>query len=92
VVYGADLAAVYAALRAVAQQLRADPLFAPSIEEALEISGVERLDGAAVTVRCRLRVRPLEQWRVRREFLQQLKVEFERRGILLPAPPVLVGR
>jgi len=92
VVYGADLAAVYAALRAVAQQLRADPVFAPSIEEALEISGVERLDGAAVTVRCRLRVRPLEQWRVRREFLQQLKLEFERRGILLPAPPVLVSR
>lgn len=92
VVYGADLAAVYAALRAVAQQLRADPAFAPSIEEALEISGVERLDGAAVTVRCRLRVRPLEQWRVRREFLQRLKLEFERRGILLPAPPVLVSR
>ena len=92
VVYGAELAAVYAALRAVAQQLRADPAFAPSIEEALEISGVERLDGAAVTVRCRLRVRPLEQWRVRRAFLERLKLEFERRGVLLPTPPVLVSR
>ena len=92
VVYGADLTMVYAALRAVAQQLRADPAFAPSIEEQLEISGVERLDGAAVTVRCRLRVRPLEQWRVRREFLQRLKLEFDRQGIQLPQPPLLVGR
>ena len=92
VAYGADLTTVYAALRAVAQQLRADPAFAPSIEEQLEISGVERLDGAAVTVRCRLRVRPLEQWRLRREFLQRLKLEFDRQGIQLPQPPLLVGR
>ena len=92
VAYGADLTTVYAALRAVAQQLRADPAFAPSIEEQLEILGVERLDGAAVTVRCRLRVRPLEQWRVRREFLQRLKLEFDRQGIQLPQPPLLVGR
>jgi moderate conductance mechanosensitive channel len=92
VVSDSDLAAVFAGLHAVAQQLRADPVFAPSIQEALEIAGVERLDGAAVTVRCRLRVRPLEQWRVRREFLQRLKLEFERRGILLPAPSVLVSR
>lgn len=92
VAYGADLTTVYAALRAVAQQLRADPAFAPSIEEQLEISGVERLDGAAVTVRCRLRVRPLEQWRLRREFLHRLKLEFDRQGIQLPQPSLLVGR
>ena len=92
VVYGTDLNTVYAALRTVAQQLRADPEFSPSIDEQLEISGVERLDGAAVTVRCRLRVRPLEQWRVRREFLQRLKLEFDRQGIQLPQPPLLVGR
>ena len=92
VVYGTDLNTVYAALRTVAQQLRADPEFAPSIDEQLEISGVERLDGAAVTVRCRLRVRPLEQWRVRREFLQRLKLEFDRQGIQLPQPPLLVSR
>ena len=86
VAYSSELAEVYAALRAVALQLRADPAFAGSIEEQLEITGVERLDGSAVTVRSRLRVRPLEQWRVRREFLQRLKVEFDRQGIKLPAP------
>jgi hypothetical protein len=44
-------------------------------------------------VRSRLRVRALEQWRVRREFLHRLKLEFDRQGIKLPAPPLsLVGR
>ena len=92
VVLGADLAAVYAALRAVAQQLRADPAFAASIEDELEITGIERFDGASMTVRSRLRVRPLEQWRVRREFLQRLRQEFAARNILLPQPPLIPGR
>ena len=86
--YNTDLSKVYAALRSVTQQLRADPAFARSIEDELEITGVERLDGTTVTVRSRLRVRPLEQWRVRREFLHRLKLEFDAQGIKLPAPPL----
>ena len=92
VAYGSDLAATYEALRTVAQQLRADPAFAASIEDEIEIAGVERLDGAAVTVRSRLRVRPLEQWRVRREFLRRLRQELRARRIDLSQPPLVVSR
>ncbi len=91
--YNTDLSKVYTALRAVTQQLRADPAFARSIADELEITGIERLDGTTMTVRSRLRVRALEQWRVRREFLHRLKLEFDRQGIKLPVPPLsLVGR
>jgi small conductance mechanosensitive channel len=86
VAYDTDLSKVYTALRSVTQQLRADPAFGRSIEDELEITGVERLDGTTVTVRSRLRVRPLEQWRVRREFLHRLKLEFDKQGIKLPVP------
>jgi small conductance mechanosensitive channel len=93
VAYSTELPTVYAALRAVAVQLRADPAFAGSIQDQLEITGVEKLDGLAVSVRSRLRVRPLEQWRVRREFLHRMKLEFDRQGIKLPAPQLaLVSR
>jgi small-conductance mechanosensitive channel len=92
VVYESDLAAVYEVLRGVAQQLRADPAFAASIEDELEIVGIERLDGASVTVRSRLRVRPLEQWRVRREFLLRLRQAFVERRIELLKPPLVVSR
>ncbi|HEV7432265.1 MAG TPA: mechanosensitive ion channel family protein [Steroidobacteraceae bacterium] len=91
--YSTDLTKVYTAMRAVAQQLRADSAYSGSIQDQLEITGLERLDGAAVTVRARLRVRALEQWRVRREFLHRLKLEFDHQGIKLPLPPTnLVGR
>lgn len=82
----ASLDRVYQGLRNVAQGLRADPAFSAAIEGGLEISGVDRLDGNGVVVRSRLRVRVLEQWRVRWEFLQRLKVEFERLGVELPPP------
>ncbi|MDE2219531.1 MAG: mechanosensitive ion channel family protein [Gammaproteobacteria bacterium] len=88
---GAMLERVYLALRTVAQGLRADPAFADAIDGALEISGVDRLDGTAVIVRSRLRVRPLEQWRVRWAFLQRLKEEFERHGVELPPPQLTVA-
>ena len=88
---GAILDRVYQAMRNVAQGLRADPAFASAIEGGLEISGVDRLEGSAVVVRSRLRVRVLEQWRVRWEFLQRLKEEFERQGIELPKLQVTVA-
>ncbi len=91
VVYDTDLNKVYAALRSVTQQLRADPAFGRSIEDDLEITGVERLDGVTMTVRSRLRVRALEQWRVRREFLHRLKLEFDKQGIKLPLPPLALA-
>jgi small conductance mechanosensitive channel len=88
---GAALERVYLALRNVAQGLRADPAFAAAIQGELEISGVDRLDGTAVVVRSRLRVRSLEQWRVRWEFLQRLKAEFERQGVELPPPQLTLA-
>jgi len=88
---GATLDRVYLALRNVAQGLRADPAFSAAIQGGLEISGVDRLDGTAVVVRSRLRVRVLEQWRVRWEFLQRLKAEFEHQGIPLPPPQIAVA-
>ncbi|MDP2170253.1 MAG: mechanosensitive ion channel family protein [Rhodocyclaceae bacterium] len=40
--------------------------------------------------RCRLKVGPLEQWNVRREFLRRLKTAFEARGIEIPYPHLTV--
>jgi small conductance mechanosensitive channel len=80
----ADLASVYAMLAEVAEGLRAEVAWHGKITAPLEIAGVERLEAAAVIVRCRLRVVPLSQWEVRRELLRRLQGEMLRRGI---APP-----
>ncbi len=93
VVPGTDITQVYASLRSVAAQMQSDPVFKGSIQDELEITGIERMDGSGTTVRSRLRVRALEQWRVRREFLHRLRLDFDRREIKLMTPPLgLVSR
>lgn len=74
----------------VADEMRRDPMHAARILDDLEMAGVERWDTAAVVIRARIRVRPLEQWNVRREFLGRLKKAFERAGVEIPFPFVAV--
>ena len=77
-------------MREVGAALRSDPAFGPRILEPVEIAGGEKLADSAVILRCRLKVQPLEQWNVRREFLRRLKNALDERRIEIPFPHVTV--
>jgi len=86
VAYAEDIDRVMAVMRGVGQALRQDSEFAARIVEEIEIAGVEALADSAVVIRCRIRVTPLEQWNVRREFLRRVKQAFDLDGIEIPFP------
>ncbi|MPZ42715.1 MAG: mechanosensitive ion channel [Betaproteobacteria bacterium] len=88
--YGDDVDTAFGIMRTVAAGLRADPAFAPNIIGDLEIAGVESLAESAVMLRARLKVMPLEQWSVRREYLRRLKHAFGEAGIEIPYPRLTV--
>jgi moderate conductance mechanosensitive channel len=90
VAYREDTDEVFAVMREVGSAMRSDPAFSDRILDELEIAGVERWDESAVVLRCRFKVRTLEQWNVRREFLRRLKKAFDARGIEIPYPHVTV--
>ena len=90
VAYREDLDEVFATMRETACILQQDPGLGASILEPLEIAGVESLADSAVVVRCRFKVKTLEQWNVRREFLRRLKAAFDARGIEIPFPHLTV--
>ncbi|MFN0300998.1 MAG: mechanosensitive ion channel family protein [Burkholderiales bacterium] len=71
-------------MRKVSDSLRATDAFAERILADIEIAGIERWDDSGVTLRARIKVVPLEQWSVRREFIRQLKVAFEIGDIAVP--------
>ena len=77
-------------MRETGAEMRADPVFGPKILDELEIAGVDKWADSAVILRCRFKVRPLEQWNVRREFLRRLKKAFDARGIEIPFPHLTV--
>jgi moderate conductance mechanosensitive channel len=77
-------------MREVGARMRADESFAPLLLEDLEIAGVDGWADSAVTLRCRFKCVPLQQWTVRREYLRRLKREFDERGIEIPYPHLTV--
>ena len=86
--YREDLGKVFATILDTAQAMQQDPDFGSRILEPLELAGIENWADSAVIVRCRFKVRTLEQWNVRREFLRRLKTAFDARGIEIPYPQV----
>lgn len=86
VAYRENVDEAFAAMREVGAEMRACAEFGDRILEDLEIVGVESWADSAVILRCRFKVKPLEQWNVRREFLRRLKTAFEAHGIEIPYP------
>ena len=90
VAYREDVDDALGIMRAVGKELRADPGWAPRILDDIEMIGVERWADSAVVLRCRIRVVPIEQWNVRREYLRRLKAAFDRHGIEIPYPHLTI--
>ena len=72
-------------LTEVADELLADPAFAPFMLGPLEVLGVDRFNDTAADVKVRLKAVPSKQWLVGREFLRRVKRAFEAQAIELPA-------
>lgn len=88
--YREDADEALAVMKDVGDKLFSDARFSARILEPVEIVGVQRWDDSALILRCRFKVRPLEQWAVRREFLRRLKAAFDQRGIEIPYPHMTV--
>lgn len=73
-----DVEHAFELMRGVAQEMQADPVLGPLMLDKIDISGVEKVEDATVSLRCRLRTQPGNQARVRREFLRRLKVVMDK--------------
>jgi len=74
----------------IAKKLRELPAFKDKIIDDLEMAGVEKLEDTASIVRARIKVKPLAQWDVKREFLRLLKIAFEDHHIEFPYPHMVM--
>ncbi|MDP8567564.1 mechanosensitive ion channel family protein [Methylophilus aquaticus] len=90
VAYKENIAQVMQIMQAVGAALYADPDFEHKILDQLEMAGVDQLGDSAVVIRCRYKVRPLEQWTIKREYLKRIKNAFDQQGIEIPFPHLTV--
>ena len=90
VAYREDVEQVFQVIREVAAEIRADADLGPLILDDLDLAGVDAWADSAVMIRFRIKVRPLQQWTVKRAFLLRLKNEFDRLGIEIPYPHLTI--
>ena len=56
------------------------------------ISGLNEFQDSAIIVQCRLKTTPQEQWIIKRKFNQMIKERFEKEGIEIPFPQIVVNK
>jgi small-conductance mechanosensitive channel len=86
IAYREDVDEVMAVLRDIGEALRQDPQFSEDILEPLEMLGVDQFAESAVIIKCRIKTRPIKQWRVGREMNRRIKKTFDAKGIEIPFP------
>lgn len=90
IAYRENVDEVFAVMRKVAAELRQDNDYSAKILADIEIAGVQEWGDSAVTLRCRFKTVPLEQWSIRRAFLGKLKQAFDELGIEIPYPHLTI--
>lgn len=86
VAYESDIDLVTNTMSRVAEDLRADPGFAPLILEPMEVFGVDAFGASEVVIKARIKTKPMQQWTVGREYRKRLKKAFDLAGIDIPFP------
>ncbi len=86
VAYREDVDEVMEVIKEVDEELRNDPNFKDDILEPIEIMGLDQFANSAVIIRARTTTKPIQQWRVGREFNRRLKKKFDEKNIQIPFP------
>ncbi|QCP54004.1 mechanosensitive ion channel [Trinickia violacea] len=93
IVYGQDIDLAVATLKEIGDALREDERFKDGILSDFAYWGVDKVDGALVTMSGQVQCRDTKRWAVQREFNLQIAQRFKEKGIEIANPQrnVLVG-
>lgn len=86
IAYENDLEQAIRITEQVALQMYREPAWRDKILEPPEMHGVDDLGERGITLRIWIKVQPLQQWRVAREYRRRLKHAFDQAGIRIPFP------
>jgi small conductance mechanosensitive channel len=90
VAYKEDPDRVVDVMRRVAEEMWAEPKYRTVMLDPIEIFGVDAFTDNGITIKCRLKTLPLQQFAVGREYRRRLKKSFDAEGIDMPSSPRVV--
>ncbi|TKC92400.1 mechanosensitive ion channel [Trinickia terrae] len=86
IVYGQDIDLAVATLKEIGAALREDERFKEGILSDFAYWGVDKVDGALVTMSGQIQCNDAKRWAVQREFNRQIAVRFKEKGIEIANP------
>ncbi|MGQ9837237.1 MAG: mechanosensitive ion channel domain-containing protein [Cyanobacteriota bacterium] len=91
IAYENDLEKAMRITEQVALEMYREPAWREKILDLPEMHGVDHLGERGVTLRLWIKVQPLQQWKVAREYRRRLKHAFDQAGIQIPFPQQTLG-
>lgn len=86
VAYDTDLDRAIEVIQQVAVQMSYERVWRQQIIDTPQVLGVDHFGDHSITIRLWIKVQPLKQWEVAREYRLRLKKAFDRQGISIPFP------
>ena len=86
VAYRENVDDVIKVLKEIDEEIRQDPEFKNDILSPLEVMGLDSFGDSAVIIKARTKTKPIQQWRIGREFNRRIKIKFDELGIEIPFP------
>lgn len=84
--YNTDLVKAMKVMANVGQELMKNKEFSHAIISPIEILGVDKFVDSAIMIKARLKVLPLQQWKVKRALNLRIKQHFDQADIVMPFP------
>lgn len=88
VAYRENVDEVIEIIKQVDAELREDPAYKDDILAPIEILGLDQFAESAIIIKARTMTKPIQQWRIGREFNRRLKMKFDQQNIEIPFPHV----
>ena len=88
--YNADLEKVIKVVNQIGEEMIQDPEWKDKIDEAPKFVRVDDFADSAVTIKIDGKTKPSEQWTVTGELRKRIKIAFDREGIEIPFPQVVI--
>ncbi len=92
VAYKTDVTHVMHVLKELGKEIRENPEYSNYILSDIEVFGLNEFQDSAIVIQCRIKTTPQEQWMVKRKFNQMIKERFEKEGIEIPFPQIVVNK
>jgi small-conductance mechanosensitive channel len=86
VAYRENVDEVIKVLKGIDEEMRQDADFKNDILAPLEVMGVDSFGDSAVIIKARTKTKPIQQWRIGREFNRRIKKKFDELNIEIPFP------